>query len=167
VGSFQYAEVVNAYQIAGIVYDPMKPGDPANTYLIETAQPITHKEIPDLSDFVTGKTEMTVGDEKVSFDNSELALYTPVSIKGLTVVDTWTTQTGDNAGAISLTCEKDGVRITIRTIKLYENGEMITADRFEGKTIDVKGLVDSYTPEGSTEAQKQIKVFALADIIIH
>jgi endonuclease YncB( thermonuclease family) len=167
VGSFQYAEVVNAYQIAGIVYDPMKPGDPTNTYLIETALPITHKEITDLSDFVTGKTEMTVGDEKVSFDNSELALYTPVSIKGLTVVDTWTTQTGDNAGAISLTCEKDGVRITIRTIKLYENGEMVTADRFEGKTIDVKGLVDSYTPEGSTEAQKQIKVFALADIIIH
>ena len=71
------------------------------------------------------------------------------------------------AGAISLTCEKDGVRITIRTIKLYENGELVTADRFEGKTIDVMGVIDSYTPEGSTEAQVQIKVFTLSAITVH
>ncbi len=168
VGSFLYAEVVNAYQISGIVYDPMKPGDPANTCLIEAEQTIPCTEIASLSDFVTGKTELTVGEEKVSFDNNELALYTTVSLKGLTVVDTWTTKTGDNAGAISLTCEKDGVRITVRTIKLYdENDELVTADRFMGKTIDVVGIVDSYTPEGSTEAQKQIKVFSLSAITVH
>ena len=167
VGTFQYAEVVNAYQIAGLEYDQMKPGDPAYTSLIESEQTIPYTEIVSLSDFMTGKTELTVGEEKVSFDNNELALYTSVTLKGLTVVDTWTTQTGDNAGAISLTCEKDGVRITIRTIKLYENGELVKAERFMGKTIDVVGVVDSFTPEGSTDAQKQIKVFTLAAITIH
>ncbi len=167
VGTFQYAEVVNAYQIAGLEYDQMKPGDPAYTSLVEENQTIPYTEIVDLVDFTTGKTDLTVGEETVSFHNNELALYTSVTLKGLTVVDTWTTQSGDNAGAISLTCEKDGVRITIRTIKLYENNELVTADRFMGKTIDVVGVLDSYTPEGSTEAQIQIKVFMLGSITIH
>ena len=167
VGSFQYAEVVNAYQIAGIVYDPMKPDDPANTCLIETSQPVPYTEIVDLVDFTTGKTEFVVGEETVSIANNELALYTSVSLKGLTVVDTWTTQNGDNAGAISLTCEKDGVRITIRTIKLYDADGLVTADRFMGKTIDISGIVDSYTSEGAQSAQIQIKVFKLSAIEIH
>lgn len=166
VGSFQYAEVVNAYQIAGIIYNPMKPDDPANTSLLETKQPVTYTEIENLAEFTTGKMEFEVDGETVSFGNNELAMYTAVSIKGLTVVDTWTTQSGDNAGAISLTCEKDGVRITIRTIKLYDGNELVTADRFMGKTIDICGIVDSYTPEGSTEAQIQIKVFKLSAITI-
>lgn len=167
VGSFLYAEVVNAYQISGIVYNPMKPEDPTNTFLLEENQQVTYTEIENLAEFTTGKTELLVGEEKKSFDNDELALYTAVSLKGLTVVDTWTTQSGDNAGALSLTCEKDGVRITIRTIKLYEGNELVTADRFMGKTIDVCGIVDSYTPEGSTNAQIQVKVFKLSAIIVH
>lgn len=167
VGTFQYAEVVNAYQIAGLEYDQMKPGDPAYTSLIEKEQTIPFTEITDIVDFTTGKTDILVGEETVSFANNELALYTSVTLKGLTVVDTWTTQTGDNAGAISLTCEKDGVRITVRTIKLFENNELVTADRFMGKTIDVVGVLDSYTPEGSTEAQVQIKVFDITSITVH
>jgi hypothetical protein len=92
-----------------------------------------------------------------------------VSLKGLTVVGTRTTENpaSDDKGAITLICEKDGVRINIRTIVLYENNELVTADRFEGKTIDVAGVVDSYTPEGSTEAQIQIRVFTLGAITIH
>ena len=167
VGTFQYAEVVNAYQIAGLEYDQMDPTNPKYTQLIETDQTVPYTEITNLDTFMNGKTDVMVGEETVSLNNSELALYTSVTVKGLKVVDTWTTQTGDNAGAISLTCEKDGVRITVRTIKLYEEGALVTADRFEGKTIDVVGVIDSFTPEGTTDAQKQIKVFALASITIH
>ena len=36
-----------------------------------------------------------------------------------------------------------------------------------GKTIDVVGVLDSYTPEGSTEAQVQIKVFDITSITVH
>lgn len=169
VGTFQYAEVVNAYQIAGLEYDQMKPGDPAYTHLIEKDQEIPYTAITNLADFMTGKTDVTVGEELISFANNELALHTAVTLTGLKVVDTYTTtkETSDDKGAISLTCEKDGVKITIRTIVLYENGTLVTADRFEGQTIDVVGIVDSYTPEGSTEAQIQIRVFTVGSIFIH
>ncbi len=169
VGTFQYAEVVNAYQIAGLEYDQMKPGDPSFTHLIEKEQEIIYTEITDLADFMTGKTTVTVGEETMEFSNNELALHTAVTLKGLTVVDTYTTtkETSDDKGAISLTCEKDGVTITIRTIVLYEDGTLVTADRFEGKTIDVIGIVDSFTPEGSTEAQIQVRVFTVGAITVH
>lgn len=169
VGTFQYAEVVNAFQIAGLEYDQMKPGDPAFTHLIEENQEIPYTEITNLADFMTGKTEVTVGEETKTFANNELALHTSVSLNGLKVIDTYTTtkETSDDKGAISLTCEKDGVKITIRTIVLYEDGELVTADRFEGETIDVMGIVDSYTPEGSTTAQIQIRVFTVGAIHIH
>lgn len=170
VGTFQYAEVVNAYQIAGLEYDQMKPGDPSFTHLIEKEQTIPYTEIVNLADFMTGKTTVTVGEETKEMANNELALHTSVTLKGLTVVDTYTTtkETSDDKGAISLTCEKDGVTIVIRTIVLYdENGELVTADRFEGRTIDVIGIVDAYTPEGSTEAQIQIRVFNIGAITVH
>ncbi len=168
VGTFQYAEVVNAYQIAGLEYDQMKPGDPAFTHLIEKDQEIPYTNITDLADFMNGKTTVTVGEETKEMANNELALHTAVTLTGLKVVGTYTTtkETSDDKGAISLTCEKDGVRITIRTIVLYENGELVTADRFEGQTIDVVGIVDSYTPEGSTVAQIQIRVFTVGSIFI-
>ena len=169
VGSFQYAEVVNAYQIAGLEYDQMDPKNPKYTQLLEKDQPIAYTEIVDLSDFMTGKTDLVVGEENKTMANNELALHTSVTLKGLTVVYTRTTENpiSDDKGAITLVCEKDGVRINIRTIVLYENNEIVTADRFEGKTIDVQGVVDSYTPEGSTEAQIQIRVFTAGAITIH
>ncbi len=169
VGTFQYAEVVNAWQIAGLEYDQMDPKNPKYTQLIAENQTVPYTEIADLATFTNGKTEITVGEETVSFNNNYLALHTSASLKGLTVVDYWVTEreTSDDKGAITLICEKDGVRINVRTIVLYENGALVTPDRFEGKTIDVLGIVDAYTPEGSTEAQIQIRVFTLGAITIH
>jgi len=168
VGSFQYAEVVNAYQVSGVEYNPMKPNDPGNTQLLETKLPTTATEITDLASFVNGTTTLTVGDEQKTFQNKELALYTKREVKGLTVKSVYTTANGgDNDGAISLTCEKDGVTFTVRTIVLYENGTLVTADRFEGKTLDVEGIIDAYTPEGETDTKIQLKVFSLGAITIH
>ena len=169
VGTFQYAEVVNAWQIAGLEYDQMDPKNPKYTQLIAENQTVPYTEIPDLSVFTNGKTDLAVGEETVSFNNNYLALHTSASLKGLTVVDYWVTEreTSDDKGAITLVCEKDGVRINIRTIVLYENGALVTPDRFAGKTIDVLGVVDAYTPEGSTEAQIQVRVFTVGAITIH
>ena len=143
------------------------PKNPKYTQLIAENQTVPYTEIPDLSVFTNGKTDLAVGEETVSFNNNYLALHTSASLKGLTVVDYRVTQSGDDKGAITLTCEKDGVRINIRTIVLYENGALVTPDRFAGKTIDVFGVVDSYTPEGSTEAQIQVRVFTVGAITIH
>lgn len=167
VGTFQYAEVVNAYQIAGLEYDQMKPNDPALTHLIEKEQAIPYTEIADLASFTGGKTDILFGDETVSVANNELALYTSATIKDLTVTSTYVTQKGDSKGAISLTCQKDGITFTVRTIVLYEDDQVVTPDRFEGKTIDVTGIIDAYTQEGSTEAQIQLRVFTVDAITIH
>ncbi len=170
VGIFQYATAVDAYQIGGIVYDMMKPGDPAYTHLVEENQKIAYTPT-EISAITSGATEISSpdGDVVITYKGNFSALHTSVSLEGLKVIGTSTTQDpeSNNYGAISLKCEKDGQTITIRTIVLYENGQLVTADRFEGKTIDVVGIVDAYTPEGSTEAQIQVRVFTLGAITVH
>jgi DNA/RNA endonuclease YhcR with UshA esterase domain len=68
-------------------------------------------------------------------------------MKNLVVTDTYTTKQGESAGAITITCTtEDGKEITVRTGLLKDqNDEIITEDVFEGKTIDVVGVVDYYS----------------------
>ena len=170
VGIFQYATAVDAYQIGGIVYDMMKPGDPAYTHLVERDQTIAFTP-SDIETLTSGETNISSpdGDVITTYVGNFAALHTSVSLEGLKVTGTYTTvdPESNSNGAISLTCEKDGQTITIRTIVLYENGQLVTAERFEGKTIDVKGIVDAFAPEGSTTATIQVKVFSLDNITIH
>ena len=116
VGIFQYATAVDAYQIGGIVYDMMKPGDPAYTHLVERDQtiPFTPTDIPTLT---SGETEVSSpdGDVVTTYKGNFSVLHTSVSLEGLKVIRTYTTddpESGSN-GAISLTCEKDGQTIFI------------------------------------------------------
>ena len=163
VGTYQYAEAVNAYQIAGLEYDMMKPNDPTLTHLVEKNQTIPYTEIADLATLTTGETLQASpeGDNDITIKGNYSLLHTSVSLKGLTVIDSYVTQKGDNTGAISLTCEKDGKQITVRTGVFYEDGELVTPDRFMGKTIDVVGIVDCF------DGTVQVKVYTLAAITIH
>ena len=91
-----------------------------------------------------------------------------VSMKNLKVVSTYTTKKGDSKGAITITCLVNGVEIDVRTIVLRDaNDNLITEDYFKGKTIDVKGTIDYYLPEGATVGTYQIQVFSIDDITIH
>jgi DNA/RNA endonuclease YhcR with UshA esterase domain len=84
-------------------------------------------------------------------------------MKNLKVVDAYTSgPSASDTGAMTLTCQADGVTIQIRTAVLKDaEGNLITQDLFLGKTIDVKGIVDCY------EGQYQIRVFSMNDITIH
>ena len=63
---------------------------------------------------------------------------------------------------MTLNCEVDGITVSIRTVVLYdEDKNLITAEMFEGKTIDVIGIVDYFM------GGYQVKVFSIKDIIIH
>jgi DNA/RNA endonuclease YhcR with UshA esterase domain len=63
---------------------------------------------------------------------------------------------------MTLTCEYNGVTVEIRTAVLLDaNGNLITADAYLGKTIDVNGVVDCY------EGNYQIKVFSAKGITVH
>ena len=99
-----------------------------------------------------------------NFEYSKMTLGTSISMKGLKVVDTYTTTNEDssNKGAITLTCAAEGgIPISVRTAVLYdENGNVITADAYMGKTIDVQGIVDCY------QGTYQIKGFVPSDITV-
>jgi DNA/RNA endonuclease YhcR with UshA esterase domain len=101
--------------------------------------------------------------EVKTFDTANLMMSTSVSMKNLKVVDIYTTNNGGNSdGAMTLTCNADGNFIDVRTIVLYDkDGNLITQDKFMGKTIDVTGIVDYFS------GAYQIKVFTPEDIIIH
>ena len=101
---------------------------------------------------------------KKDYSYSSLVMSTTISMKGLKVVDMYTTSNGgNNDGAISITCQDaNGNKIVVRTAVLKNaDGSLVTEDMFRNKTIDVKGIVDMY------DGEYQIKVFHIGSITIY
>ena len=69
-------------------------------------------------------------------------------------VYTTTNETSSSIGAMTFTCKApDGQIVYVRTeVLLDENGNVITADVYKNKTINVQGIVDYY------DGDYQIKV---------
>ena len=162
VGSVQYWEAGGSYQVAGLAYKPMQPNDPGNVQKLSSGHEPAYVETS-ADTFVNGKVEVEMEEEVLTFDYAELVLNTSIRMNGLYVKSVYTTKNedSDSYGAMTLTCEVDGITVSVRTNVLYdENGEMITADAYLGKTIDVMGIVDYY------DGGYQIKVCASKYIII-
>lgn len=171
VGSVQFYEAGNSYQVADLQYSIMDPDNPRNIKLISTGNSPAYTLITP-EEFSSGKVtvkyieEDSEGNEKEvskDFDFASLALYTSVAMEGLKVTSTYTTTNPDSSsnGAITLTCQKDGKTISVRTIVLTDaEGKVVEASLFEGKTINVRGIVDCF------DGSYQIKVFNLSDIEI-
>ena len=167
VGSVQYYEAGNSYQISGILYNHRKPNDPNNSKLISEGNTPAYVET-DANTFVNGTVSVIVnedGEEVMKeFKYAELALGTTVSMNNLVVKKVYTTTNEDSSqhGALTLTCEVNGITVSIRTSVLKDaEGNLITAEYFNGKTIDIRGVVDSYGSE------YQIRVTTLGDIVVH
>lgn len=167
VGSMQYYEAGGTYQVSDLKYDMMDPQNPNNIQKLGEDGVAAYVEL-DAATFTGGKVSVTVIDEngeeslkEVAY--AEMALSTTVSMKNLTVGDIWVTNNdGDNDGAMTLTCTADGYTVSVRTAVLTDaDGNLITRAYFEGKTIDVKGIVDYYN------GTYQIKVFSINDVTIH
>ncbi len=162
VGTVQYYEAGGAYQVAGLTYRQMKPDDPGNIQKISEGHSAAYV-LTEADTFVNGTMEVEVAEEMKSFAYAELAMSTSIAMENLKVLDVYTTTNEDSSsyGAMTLNCEADGVPVAVRTVVLTdEHGELVTAERYEGKTIDVKGLVDFF------DGQYQIKVFSTEHIII-
>ncbi|MBR6741064.1 MAG: hypothetical protein IKM04_08375, partial [Clostridia bacterium] len=163
VGTVQYYETGGTYQVSGLEYSPMRPDDPSN--IKKLGEGFVPAYVPVTADrFLSGQTELTVGEENKTFGFAELALNTSVSMSGLRVKSVYTTDNEESSsnGAMTLTCEADGKEISVRTIVLRDTeGKLITSALFENKSIDVKGLVDLF------DGTYQIKVFSIDDIIIY
>lgn len=156
VGAFN-----DSWQVSGLTYQMMKPDDPSNFKLISTGNTPAYT-LTTPADFASKKVTVTVTEddkevEKV-MDYAALAIDTSISMKDLTV-----SKTKANAnGEVTLYCTAGGVEVTLFLSKLVDaNGNVITADTYKGKVIDVKGLVDQYYEN------YQIRVIDANDITVH
>ena len=165
VGTVSYYEGSGSYQVSGLSYRAMKPNDPSNTLLLSEGHSAVY--LPTTPEkFATEKVNVTQIDEEgnetiKAFDYAYLALYSSISMEGLRVthVSTTTDPTSDNYGAMTLTCVANGVTVKVRTTVFRDgNGNLITAEYFNGKTIDIKGVIEYF------KGDYQIKVFSLNDI---
>lgn len=162
VGTVSYYEAGETYQVSGLSYRLMNPEDPNNVQLLsEGHQAAFVPTTPDT--FANRKVTLEINGESKTFDYAELAMATTLEMKNLKVKSVYTTDNEDSSsfGAMTLSCEADGIPVTVRTAVLRdENNELITEDAYLGKTIDVKGIVDYFNGE------HQIKVLSANDITI-
>ncbi len=171
VGTLSYWEAGGSWQVSGIEFNPRNPQQPNSTCVLdeETFYPAANVEttLARFNEMVEIEMEdPETGDiTKKTYVYSELAVGSTIKMNNLRVVDTYTTQKGDNAGAISITCEYGGKRIVVRTDVLRDaQGNQVVESVFTGKTIDVSGIIDFYKQEGETEGTYQIKVVDFANI---
>ena len=169
VGTVGYYEAGGTWQISDLSYDMMDPQNPNNLIKLSSGHSPAYV-LTDADTLANGKFCYEKTDEDgnvtafVTARYAAMVLGTSVEMKGLTVVDAYTTDNPDSSsyGAITLICEQDGITITIRTAAMKdENGNLITQDAYLGKCIDVLGIVDYF------DGAYQVKVFTPDNIIIN
>ncbi len=161
VGKVQYYENGEIYQVAGLTYKQMKPKDPANIQKISSGHQGAY--VPTTA--ATLASEVTIGtdDGQSVYAYAYLALDTTVSMHGLKVLEIGTEDNPGSSsdGALTMTCEQDGSEVVVRTAPLTDSsGKRITQDAFEGKTIDVRGIVAVH------HGIYEIKVLSAKDITV-
>ncbi|MBQ4601011.1 MAG: thermonuclease family protein [Oscillospiraceae bacterium] len=163
VGSLQYYEAGGTYQVSDLKYQIMRPTAADNIQCLSEGNAPAFV-LTDAETFTNGQVTFTAEDgSTVTKPYAEMALNSSIEMKGLKVRSIYTTKNEDSAskGAMTLTCEVDGKTISVRTVVLRDaEGNLITADAYQGKTIDVKGLVDYYN------GTYQIKVFSPDNITV-
>jgi endonuclease YncB( thermonuclease family) len=162
VGTVQYYETGGTWQVSGLTYRAMRPNDPSNIQKLSEGHEPSYV-LTDPARFANGTVDVVVDETITTLPYAQLAMSTSVRMEGLYVKDVYTTNNEESSsnGAMTLTCEIDGVTIYIRTVVLLdESGNLITADAYLGKTIDVRGIVDSF------DGDYQIKVFSRNDIVV-
>ena len=163
VGTVQYYETGGTWQVSGLTYRSMKPDDPGNIQKLSDGHSAAYV-LTDPARFVSGTVDVVVDETVTTLPYAQLAMSTSIQMNDLYVKDIYTTvdEESSSYGAMTLTCEVNGVTISVRTVVLLdENGNLITADAYKGKTIDVRGIVDYF------DGDYQIKVFSRKDIIVH
>lgn len=162
VGTVQYYEGGGTWQVSDLSYRLMKPDDPGNVQKISGGNEASYR-LTDAERFVNGTVSIRLEEKTLTAPYAAMAMGTSVEMQDLQVVDIYTTTSEDSSskGAMTLTCKKDGVTVTVRTaVLLDENNKLITADAYAGKTIHVKGVVDYF------DGTYQIKVFSAKNISI-
>ena len=168
VGTVQYYETGNTYQVSDLYYSEFRPNDPNNLKLIESGWGASYVETT-VSELTTGK--VYEGQELLG-NFADLAVYTTVSLNNLVVKSIYTTDNdveSSNFGAMTLTCEDaQGNKVDIRTVPFMLDGQLVTESYYMGKTISVKGMIDYYYSSYDQDGfYYQVKAFRMGDIQIN
>lgn len=153
VGSVQYYEGGGVYQISGMNYREIKPDDPGNLQKVgEGMEPA-----------YTAVTARMLLQETTDIDGTvyplgEMLLDTTVSLTDLMVKEVRLPDDASSGSAVTLVCEQDGIDLCIRAEKLPDD---VDPNALQGKSIDVKGLVDCYN------GNIQVRVFSKTGITLH
>lgn len=158
VGSL--TEFNGTYQLSGL--KASSKDTEANTTKVGEIDP-SFREVS-AKDIASGKLtvafdneEAEGGVEEITLDYGEAIMSTSVTVSNLTVVsiNVTTDPLSDDYNAMTLTCrDAQGNQIKVRTEPFKENGVYVKPERFENKTITVKGIIDYYYGY-------QVKVFLL------
>ena len=162
VGSVQYYEGGGTWQVSDLNYRQMKPKDPGNIQMLSQGHDPAYR-LTDAETFVNGVVTVESEEGSVTAPYAQLAMSSSIEMKGLKVVDIYTTTNEDSAskGAMTLTCTVDGHTVSVRTtVLLDKDGKLITEKAYAGKTIDVKGIIDYF------DGTYQIKVFSADSITV-
>ena len=162
VGTVQYYEAGEVYQVAGLSYRQMKPKDPGNIQKISDGHQGAYT-LTDAWTFLNRKVVVEDDTGNREYDYAYLALGTTIEMHNLKVrsIKTEDDPASSSFGAMTMDCEVDGVEIRVRTDVLIDSSRnIITADAYLGKVIDVRGLVDYHN------GRYQIKVLTSGDITI-
>lgn len=153
-GTLTYYETGQVFQITDVV-DKLATSKVDNIKVIEEAKTPVPTEV-DGSDLVSTNKNIK---------------FNLVTVKGLTVKSVYTTTTDTSSnGAMTITCEdENGQTVTIRTDVLFDRtgtyevdkNYKVVASNFEGKTIDVVGVVEMYN------GSYQVKMVSMNDVVIH
>ena len=152
-GTISYYDAGGVYQLTDVV-DRLMTSNVNNLKVIEEVD-VTPAEIQ-VTDLDT---------------NNKTLEYNLVSIKNIVVKRTSTTETegSSSKGAITIYGEVDGKEVSIRTEVLYDrtgtyevdSNKIILASNFEGKTLDVTGIIELY------KGNYQIMLLSMNDVVIH
>lgn len=154
------------WQIADLKYYAISKPGKIGCKLLSTGGTPSFQEISGTQFVGKDNVEIIIENDGVEesrkFDLAELINGATIGMNGLKVTRVYTTQSGSSAGAMTITCTTtDGKTVTVRTSVLTDaDGNVVTQDYFEGKTINVKGVVDFYNDS------YQIAVYNIAFITL-
>lgn len=149
VGTVQYYEAGDRYQVSGLSYRQMKPDAPDNIKKIASGYEPRYAEIT-AADFAGAAVKLDGENGAQELELSELLMDTTVSMKALKVKSVYI----EDNGKATLSCESSGAEVSVRVEALTNaDGEPVITKALKGKHIDVKGVVDSHN------GFKQVHVF--------
>ena len=167
VGTVQYYEAGQTYQVSGLSYKLMEPDNPNNVKKISSGHKPAYV-LTTADTFLNGKVTVVTDEATKEYDCAFLAMSTTLQMENLKVVEVQTTsdKTSSSYGAMTLYCKpadqlEGDLVVQVRTTVFTDGkGNLLTADTYLGKMIDVKGIVDAF------DGVYQIKVLSKKDITI-